>query len=178
MDIKNSKYTKPVVVGALALLIAAIAFVFLTPGRAIAKPVHKAVHHASIVKPPVLSKQQQAQALQLHLAYYHNHHLPPAPPPAPVPSPTPGPAPVQPSSTNTASGISIPGMPQSLANCIWFRESTNGTNPAAGGNQFGIIPASGFSVAGDSVQQQEQVAGQIYAQSGGAAWAADGCPGT
>jgi LysM domain len=77
-----------------------------------------------------------------------------------------------------ASGISIPGMPQSLANCIWFRESTNGTNPAAGGNQFGIIPASGFNVAGDSVAQQEQVAGQIFAQSGGAAWAADGCPGT
>jgi hypothetical protein len=76
------------------------------------------------------------------------------------------------------SGISIPGMPQGLANCIWFRESTNGTNPAAGGNQFGIIPASGFNVAGDSVAQQEQVAGQIFAQSGGAAWAADGCPGT
>lgn len=76
------------------------------------------------------------------------------------------------------SGISIPGMPQGLANCIWFRESTNGTNPAAGGNQFGIIPASGFNVAGDSVAQQEQVAGQIFAQSGGGAWAADGCPGT
>lgn len=75
-------------------------------------------------------------------------------------------------------GISIPGMPQSLANCIWFRESTDGTNPAADGNQFGIIPASGFNVSGMSVAQQEQVAGQIYAQSGGAAWAADGCPGT
>jgi hypothetical protein len=75
-------------------------------------------------------------------------------------------------------GISIPGMPQSLANCIWYRESTRGTNPAAHGNQFGIIPASGYNVSGDSVAQQEQVAGRIYAQSGGGAWAADGCPGT
>lgn len=80
--------------------------------------------------------------------------------------------------TSAPSGISIPGMPQGLANCIWFRESTDGQNPAAGGNQFGIIPASGYNVAGDSVAQQEQVAGQIYAQDGGAAWSADGCPGT
>ena len=77
------------------------------------------------------------------------------------------------------SAVSIPGMPQSLANCIWQRESTSGTNPAANGNQFGIIPASGHDVAGMSLAQQEQVAGQIFAQSGGAAgWAADGCPGT
>lgn len=76
------------------------------------------------------------------------------------------------------SGFSIPGMPQSLANCIAFRESTNGTNPAANGNVFGIIPASGFNVAGMSVAQQEQVAGQIYATTGGSAWSANGCPGT
>ena len=75
-------------------------------------------------------------------------------------------------------GYSIPGMPSSLANCIAFRESTNGTNPAANGNVFGIIPASGYNVAGDSVAQQEQIAGQIYATAGGAAWAADSCPGT
>lgn len=74
--------------------------------------------------------------------------------------------------------FSIPGMPQSLTNCIAFRESTNGTNPAANGNVFGIIPASGYNVAGDSIAQQEQVAGQIYASVGGSAWAADGCPGT
>jgi hypothetical protein len=69
-------------------------------------------------------------------------------------------------------------MPRSLANCIWFRESTNGTNPAAHGNQFGTIPASGCNVAGDSVAPQEAVAGQIYASAGGAAWSADHCPGT
>jgi LysM repeat protein len=76
------------------------------------------------------------------------------------------------------SGISIPGMPQGLANCIWFRESTDGQNPAADGNQFGIIPASGFNVSGESVSQQEATAGQIFAQDGGQAWAADGCAGT
>jgi murein DD-endopeptidase MepM/ murein hydrolase activator NlpD len=90
---------------------------------------------------------------------------------------TPTPAPTD----NTVTGggqFSIPGMSQSMASCIAFRESTNDTNPAANGNVFGIIPASGYNVAGDSVAQQEQVAGQIYAQSGGQAWAADGCPGT
>ena len=101
---------------------------------------------------------------------------------APVQHSSPSSTTFTPSLGTTGSGppsaISIPGMPQGLANCIWFRESTNGTNPAANGNQFGIIPASGFNVAGDSVAQQEQVAGQIFAQSGGGAWAADGCPGT
>lgn len=79
--------------------------------------------------------------------------------------------------SSSPSSIHIPGMPQSFANCIWFRESTNGTNPAAHGNQFGIIPASGHNVAGMSVAQQEQVAGQIFAQVGAAAWSPfDGCP--
>jgi LysM repeat protein len=109
------------------------------------------------------------------------------PPQQPAPQPTYQPSNPQPvqqqsqssgSGTSAPGGVSIPGMPQGLANCIWQRESTSGTNPAADGNQFGIIPASGHDVAGDSVQQQEQVAGQIYAQSGGQAWAADGCPGT
>jgi murein DD-endopeptidase MepM/ murein hydrolase activator NlpD len=107
-----------------------------------------------------------------------------------TPAWTPSPAPLQqeqqsvpqasPSqvSSVTSSGFSIPGAPQSLANCIAFRESTDGTNPAAGGNVFGIIPASGFNVAGDSLAQQEQVAGQIFATTGASAWSADGCPGT
>lgn len=72
----------------------------------------------------------------------------------------------------------IPGMPSGLASCIAYRESTNDTNPAADGNAYGIIPASGYNVAGDSLAQQNQVAGEIYAQDGGGAWAADGCPGT
>jgi LysM domain len=89
------------------------------------------------------------------------------------------PAPSGDSSGGTqTSGFHIPGMSDSMASCIAYRESTNDTNPAANGNAFGIIPASGYNVAGDSLAQQEQVAGQIYAQSGGGAWAADGCPGT
>ncbi len=88
-------------------------------------------------------------------------------------------APVQAAPVQTSGGsgqFHVPGMPQSFTNCIAFRESTNGTNPAANGNVFGIIPASGHNVSGMSVAQQEQVAGQIYATSGAAAWGPfDGC---
>ena len=84
----------------------------------------------------------------------------------------------QPVQATAPGGVSIPGMPQGLANCIWRSESSSGTNPAANGNQFGIIPASGYNVAGESVSQQEATAGAIYATTGGAAWASDGCPGT
>ncbi len=76
----------------------------------------------------------------------------------------------------------IPGMPASLARCIAWRESssvygsTTVGNPAAGGNAYGIIPASGYSVAGLSIAQQNAVAGQIYATAGASAWTAfDGC---
>ena len=100
-------------------------------------------------------------------------YVPPAPSPAPVEHTS-----DSDSGSGSSSGFHIPGMSDSMASCIAYRESTNDTNPAAGGNAFGIIPASGYNVAGDSLAQQEQVAGQIYAQSGGQAWAADGCPGT
>jgi murein DD-endopeptidase MepM/ murein hydrolase activator NlpD len=82
-------------------------------------------------------------------------------------TPTPAPA-------STSDGqFSVPGMPQSLANCIAFRESTDGQLSS---NIFGIIPASGYSVSGDSVAQQEQVAGQLYAADGTQPWApSDGC---
>lgn len=95
-----------------------------------------------------------------------------------VPVTVPAVPPTAPAQTSSGGAYVIPGMPSSLAQCIAFRESTDGTNPAANGNVFGIIPASGYNVAGDSLAQQEQVAGQIYAQSGSGAWAADSCPGT
>jgi hypothetical protein len=69
----------------------------------------------------------------------------------------------------------IPGVPSSFAACVAYRESTNDTNPAANGNAYGIIPASGYSVSGDSIAQQKQVFKQIYDTSGPGAWAADGC---
>jgi hypothetical protein len=110
-------------------------------------------------------------------------YSPPAPSGSSSPSYVPpAPAPAAPAATSdsdgSSSGFHIPGMSDSMASCIAYRESTNDTNPAAGGNAFGIIPASGYNVAGDSLAQQEQVAGQIYATSGGQAWQSDGCPGT
>jgi len=83
------------------------------------------------------------------------------------------------SSGYSSSSLSdIPGVPSSLAACVAYRESTDLQNPAANGNAYGIIPASGYNVAGDSLAQQKQVFAQLYAQDGGAPWAADGCPGT
>ena len=81
------------------------------------------------------------------------------------------------SGSGDASGAlgDIPGVPQSFAACVAYRESTNNTNPAAHGNAYGIIPASGYNVSGDSVAQQKQVFKQIYDTSGPRAWAADGC---
>jgi hypothetical protein len=88
------------------------------------------------------------------------------------------------SSTGSSSGYSssslsdIPGVPASLAACVAYRESTDLQNPAANGNAYGIIPASGYNVEGTSLANQKQVFAELYAQDGGAPWAADGCPGT
>jgi hypothetical protein len=61
---------------------------------------------------------------------------------------------------------------------VAYRESTDLQNPAANGNAYGIIPASGYNVAGTSLAHQKQVFAELYQQDGGAPWAADGCPGT
>ena len=83
------------------------------------------------------------------------------------------------SSGYSSSSLSdIPGVPSSLAACVAYRESTDLQNPAADGNAYGIIPASGYNVYGTSLAHQKQVFAQLYAQDGGAPWAADGCPGT
>ncbi len=85
------------------------------------------------------------------------------------------------SASSSGSGYSssalgdVPGVPQSFATCVAYRESTNNTNPAAHGNAYGIIPASGYNVSGDSIAQQKQVFKQIYDTAGPRAWAADGC---
>jgi len=87
-------------------------------------------------------------------------------------------------STGSSSGYSssslsdIPGVPSSFAACVAYRESTDLQNPAADGNAYGIIPASGYNVEGTSLAHQKQVFAELYAQDGGAPWAADGCPGT
>ena len=79
------------------------------------------------------------------------------------------------SGSNSGSLSDIPGVPSSFASCVAYRESTNDTNPAAHGNAYGIIPASGYNVSGDSIAQQKQVFKQIYDTTGASAWAADGC---
>jgi hypothetical protein len=90
----------------------------------------------------------------------------------------------QSSSSSSGSGYNsgdladIPGVPHSFAACVAYRESTNDTNPAAHGNAYGIIPASGYNVSGDSIAQQKLVFKQIYDTTGPSAWAADGCPST
>jgi hypothetical protein len=87
-------------------------------------------------------------------------------------------------SSGSSSGYSsgslsdIPGVPQSFAACVAYRESTNGTNAAYNGGVYGIITASGINVNGQSVAAQKQAFAQLYAQYGGHPWAADGCPGT
>ena len=72
----------------------------------------------------------------------------------------------------------IPGVPQWFAACVAYRESTDLENPAADGNAYGIIPASGYNVYGTSLAHQKQVFAELYRQYGGTPWAADGCPGT
>ena len=85
------------------------------------------------------------------------------------------------SSSGSSSGYSssslsdIPGVPQSFAACVAYRESTNLQNPAANGNAYGIIPASGYNVSGTSLAHQKQVFAELYQQHGSSPWAADGC---
>jgi hypothetical protein len=89
-----------------------------------------------------------------------------------------------PASSGGSSGYSsgslsdIPGVPQALAACVANAESTNLQNPAANGNAYGIVPASGYDVSGTSLAHQKQVFAQLYQQYGGSPWASDGCPGT
>jgi len=69
----------------------------------------------------------------------------------------------------------IPGVPASFAACVAYRESTDLQNPAADGNAYGIIPASGYNVYGTSLAHQKQVFAELYKQYGTSPWAADGC---
>lgn len=79
------------------------------------------------------------------------------------------------SASSSGSLSDIPGVPQSFAACVAYRESTNLQNPAANGNAYGIIPASGYNVYGTSLANQKQVFAELYHQYGTHPWAADGC---
>ena len=75
------------------------------------------------------------------------------------------------SSSGSTSGYSssslsdIPGVPASLAACVAYRESTDLQNPAARGNAYGIIPASGYNVYGTSLAHQKQVFAELYGRT-------------
>jgi hypothetical protein len=79
------------------------------------------------------------------------------------------------SAYSSSSLSDIPGVPQSFAACVAWRESTDLRNPAANGNAYGIIPASGYNVYGTSLAHQKQVFAHLYQQYGTSPWAADGC---
>jgi hypothetical protein len=80
------------------------------------------------------------------------------------------------SSGYSSSSLSdIPGVPASFAACVAYRESTDLENPAAQGNAYGIIPASGYDVYGTSLAHQKQIFAELYRQDGSRPWAADGC---
>ena len=87
-------------------------------------------------------------------------------------------------SSHGASGYSsgslsdIPGVPRSFAACVAYRESTDLRNPAAAGNAYGIISASGYDVYGTSLAYQKRVFSELYRDYGGTPWVSDGCPGT
>ena len=102
--------------------------------------------------------------------------------PAPASGSAPTQAPAQ-SSTATSGGGSgsgalddVPGVPQSYAACVASRESGSLSDPAANGNAYGIIPASGYNVNGTSLAHQKQVFAELYAKYGTSPWSPhDGC---
>jgi hypothetical protein len=101
-------------------------------------------------------------------------HPAPAPPPGAL-STSSAPSTTSATPTTTSSGgySSVAGVPASFAACVANRESSNG---AGSSNIYGIIPASGYSVAGMSVAQQKQVFSQLYAKVGTSGWSPyDGC---
>jgi LysM repeat protein len=138
-------------------------------------------NHAAIQNPDVVYAGQQLRVHEGDLATGLVPVQAAAPPVksytvTPAAAPAPAPSAAGSAGSGGSSALSdIPGVPQSFAACVAYRESTNNTNPAAHGNAYGIIPASGHNVSGDSIAQQKQVFKQIYDTTGASAWAADGC---
>ena len=85
------------------------------------------------------------------------------------------------SATHRSSGYSssdladVPGVPRSYAACVAYRESTDLKNPAARGNAYGIIPASGYDGYHMTLSQQKQVFAKLYREYGKRPWRSDGC---
>lgn len=98
-----------------------------------------------------------------------------------TPTPPPGPSgnsqPTSGQADNSSSLDNVPGVPEKFAACVAYRESTDLQNPAAHNNAYGIIAASGYNVAGDSIEAQKQVFATLWKDDGQwRPWLADGCP--
>lgn len=67
----------------------------------------------------------------------------------------------------------VPGVPASFAACVAERESSDG---AGSSDIYGIIPASGVDVEGDSLAAQKAAFAKMYAEDGTSPWSPyDGC---
>lgn len=114
---------------------------------------------------------------------------PPAPPTPALANPsTPAAAPAAPAD-NTAADSSgaaqdtgggdysdVPGVPADFAACVARAESTDGTDPNANGNIYGITPGSGSDAGSADLATQKAAFAQMYAAQGDAPWRPyDGC---
>jgi hypothetical protein len=101
--------------------------------------------------------------------------------PAPTHQSSPSYVPPAPSGGGSGGGSSsslsdVPGVPSSFAACVAERESSDGTNAAYNGGDYGIITASGINVNGQSLSAQKAAFSQLYREYGTAPWApSDGC---
>jgi LysM repeat protein len=105
----------------------------------------------------------------------HRHRAPSHRSPSHITHAVTRPASPRSSGFSSSSLADIPGVPRSFAACVAYRESTDLRNPAARGNAYGIIPASGYNVYGTSLAHQKQVFAELYRQYGGRPWVSDGC---
>jgi hypothetical protein len=142
------------------------------PGRNIIKwglPSGHRAKNADVLRSIAVLERMLHPAPVLHIRYT------PAPASAPAPaapstsaaSGTTSAAPAAPTATSSGGYGSVPGVPASFAACVARRESSDG---AGSSNIYGIIPASGYSVAGMSGAEQKAVFSQMYAKYGASTW--------
>jgi hypothetical protein len=143
------------------------------PGRNILKsglPGGKRANGSAVLRSIAVLERMLHPAPVLHIRY-----TPAAAPTSAAPSTSSASSTTSAAPTATSSGgySSVPGVPASFAACVARRESSDG---AGSSDIYGIIPSSGYSVAGMSVAQQKAVFSQMYAKYGTSAWGPyDGC---
>lgn len=86
------------------------------------------------------------------------------------------PAPTAVSGYSSPDLADVPGVPRAFAACVALRESSDLQDPAARGNAYGILPASGYNGYAMSLAQQKEAFARLYAEYGTQPWAPyDGC---